>query len=130
MIARYQPHGRALLPWSRPKWRNHARPHPDNRSARPRGGRRSRPCARPRLGDGDLCSSRDGGAWGSLPGHPNLFGTYACAHDGAVWATSTAAHQGVNESNPVWTVRTAQFGHHTLVTRHVVKAWFVGTFFG
>lgn len=83
-----------------------------------------------RLGDGDRCSIRDGGAWGSLPGHPDLFGTYSCAHDGAVWATSTAAHHGVNESNPTWTVRTAQFGSHTLVTRHVVKAWFVGTYFG
>ncbi len=83
-----------------------------------------------RLGDGDLCSIRDGGAWGSLPGHPNLFGTYSCRHHGAVWATSSAPHQGVNESNPGWTVRTAQFGSHTLVTRHVVKAWFVGTFFG
>jgi hypothetical protein len=83
-----------------------------------------------RLGDGDVCSIRDGGAWGSLPGHPNLSGTYSCAHDGAVWATSTAAHLGVNESNPVWTVRTAHFGSSTLVTRHVVKAWFVGTYFG
>jgi hypothetical protein len=82
------------------------------------------------LGDGDVCSIRDGGAWGSLPGHPNLFGTYSCRHDGAVWATATAAHQGVNESNPVWTVRTAQFGSSTLVTRHVVKAWFVGTYVG
>jgi hypothetical protein len=80
-----------------------------------------------RLGDGDLCSIRDGGAWGQLPGHPNLFGTYACVHDGAVWATATARHQGVNESHATWTVRTAHCGSHTLVTRRVVKAWFVGT---
>lgn len=83
-----------------------------------------------RLGDGDVCSIRDGGAWGSLPGHPYLVGTYSCQHDGAVWAGPHAAHQGVDESNPSWTVRTAQFGSHTLVTRHVVKAWFVGTYFG
>jgi hypothetical protein len=82
------------------------------------------------LGDGDYCSIRDGGAWPQLPGHPHLFGTYSCAHDGAVWASSTSAHLGVNESNPVWTVRTAQFGSSTLVTRHIVKAWFVGTYFG
>lgn len=80
-----------------------------------------------RLGDGDLCSIRDGGAWPGLPGHPKLFGTYSCTKDGAVWATATAKHQGVNESNPVWTVRTAHFGSHKLVTRHVTKAWFVGT---
>lgn len=80
-----------------------------------------------RLGDGDLCSIRDGGAWSQLPGHPNLFGTYSCAHDGAVWATAGAKHQGVNESHPSWTVRTAPFDSHTLVTRRVTKAWFVGT---
>lgn len=80
-----------------------------------------------RLGDGALCSIRDGGAWGTLPGHPKLFGTYGCTHDGAVWARRVAKHNGVNESNPSWTVRTAQFGSHTLKTRRVVKAWFVGT---
>lgn len=80
-----------------------------------------------RLSDGDLCSIRDGGAWSQLPGHPNLFGTYSCAHDGAVWASVSAKHQGVNESHPTWTVRTAQFGSHTLVTQRVAKAWFVGT---
>lgn len=83
-----------------------------------------------KLGDGDICSIRDGGAFPALPGHPHLFVTYTCVHDGAVWATATAAHQGINESNPVWTVRTAHFGSSTLVTRHVVKAWFVGTFTG
>jgi hypothetical protein len=83
-----------------------------------------------KLADGDICSIRDGGAWGTLPGHPNLFGTYSCRQDGAVWAASSAAHMGVNEANAAWTVRTAKFGSNTLVTRHVVKAWFVGTFFG
>lgn len=83
-----------------------------------------------KLGDGDICSIRDGGAWGSLPGHPDLFGTYSCVHDGAVWAGINAWHRGVNESNPVWTVRTAHIGTHTLVTRRVVKAWFVGTYRG
>jgi hypothetical protein len=83
-----------------------------------------------RLGDGDVCSIRDGGAWGALPGHPNLVGAYSCRKDGAVWAGPNAAHQGVNESHPTWTVRTAPFGSHTLVTRRVVKAWFVGTYAG
>jgi hypothetical protein len=80
-----------------------------------------------KLGDGDICRIRDGGAWAQLPGHPDLFGTYGCKHDGKVWATASAPHQGVNESHPVWTVRTAHFGSSTLVTRHIVKAWFVGT---
>lgn len=82
-----------------------------------------------KLGDGDICSIRDGGAWSQLPGHPYLYGTYSCAHDGAVWASASAPHLGVDESTAVWHVRTAQFGHSTLITRHVVKAWFVGTYF-
>lgn len=83
-----------------------------------------------RLGDGDICAIRDGGAWGTLPGHPNLGGTYSCRHDGAVWAGPTWPHLGVNESNPVWTVRTAQFSTGRLYTHRVDKAWFVGTYFG
>jgi hypothetical protein len=80
-----------------------------------------------RLADGDFCSFRAGGAWPQLPGHPHLFGTYACPHDGAVWATLGAAHYGVNESRASWTVLTAQFGHRHLVTKHVARAFFVGT---
>jgi hypothetical protein len=80
-----------------------------------------------RLADGDFCSFRAGGAWPQLPGHPRLFGTYSCQHDGAVWATLSAAHYGVEESRASWTVLTAQFGHHHLVTRHVARAFFVGT---
>lgn len=80
-----------------------------------------------RLDDGHLCMIRDGAYWGTLPSHPNLFATYTCVHDGAVWASSTAKHQGVNESQPAWTVRTARPGSQTLTTRRVAKAWFVGT---
>ncbi|HZC71709.1 MAG TPA: hypothetical protein VE442_13525 [Jatrophihabitans sp.] len=80
-----------------------------------------------RLGDGHLCFIRDGAAGGMLPGHPNLFGTYTCAHDGEVWASENAKHNGVNESHPTWTVRTAHGGSHTLLTRRVAKAWFAGT---
>jgi hypothetical protein len=83
-----------------------------------------------RLGDDDVCAIRIGGTYGTLPGHPNLFATYICNHDGAVWASPSAPHRGVNETNPVWTVRTAHAGSHTLVTRRVAKAWFVGTYFG
>jgi hypothetical protein len=80
-----------------------------------------------KLFDGDFCSIRSGGAAGSLPGHPNLFITYFCVHAGAVWATMSAVHEGVNETHPGWTVQTAHPGDHNLVTRHIVKAWFVGT---
>lgn len=80
-----------------------------------------------RLGDGDYCAIRSGGAWSPPPGHPHLAGYYSCGHDGAVWAQFDAAHGGIDESQPTWTVRTAQFTSHRLVTRRVVRAWFVGT---
>jgi hypothetical protein len=79
------------------------------------------------LGDGDYCSFRAGGAWSSPPGHPHLIGYYGCRHDGAVWALLHAAHYGINESQPTWTVRTAQFDSRHVVTRRVAHAWFVGT---
>ena len=79
------------------------------------------------LADGEYCSIRDGGAWERLPGHPNLYGTYACGRNDAVWAVADARHAGVNESQSSWTVRTARFGTRHLVTRHVLRAWFVAT---
>lgn len=79
------------------------------------------------LSDGTHCTIRDGGAWGQLKGHPRLFGTYSCDRHGAVWARSSAPHSGVNESHASWTVRTAEFGKRHLATRHVARAYFVGT---
>jgi hypothetical protein len=79
------------------------------------------------LADGQRCWIRDGGAWESLPHHPNLYGTYSCEHNAAVWAVLDARHAGVNESHPSWTVRVGRFGHRTLVTKHVARAWFVAT---
>ena len=79
------------------------------------------------LGDGDHCEIRAGGAWSSPPGHPHLVGYYSCVHDGAVWAHLGALHNGINESQPLWTVRTAHFNDRNLVTRRVVRAYFVGT---
>lgn len=83
-----------------------------------------------KLGDGDFCAIRDGGAWGSLTGHPNLFGTYGCVNDGIVWATASAPHFGINESQVLWRVRVAPAGNHDLVTKSVVRGWFVGTHSG
>lgn len=80
------------------------------------------------LANGRYCQIRDGGAWELLPHHPNLYGTYSCGRRVAVWAPAGAPHNGVNESQPSWTVRVGRFGHRTLVERHVVRAWFVATF--
>lgn len=79
------------------------------------------------LGDGAYCEIRAGGAWSSPPGHPHLAGYYGCDRDGEVWAHFDALHNGINESQPVWTVRTTHFTGHHLVTRRVVRAYFVGT---
>jgi hypothetical protein len=74
------------------------------------------------LRDGDYCGIRAGGVWGSPPGHPHLVGYYACRHDGAVWASLSAAHNGIDESQPMWTVRTAHFDSSRVVTRAVARA--------
>jgi hypothetical protein len=80
------------------------------------------------LTDGVYCSIRDGGAWSVLRSHPSWAGTYACGKDGAAWAPTAATHNGVNESAASWTVQTAPMsGVGALVTRHVAKAYFVGT---
>jgi hypothetical protein len=82
------------------------------------------------LTNGDVCAIRDGGAGGSLTGHPNLFQTYFClgsAGTEEVWASTSARHFGVNEAHSLWTVQTAPAGNHALVTRHVAEAWFVAT---
>lgn len=83
------------------------------------------------LGNGTYCSIRDGGAWGTLHSHPTWFGTYSCDNGSVVWSPPTANHHGINEIDPSWTVRTAPAsGVGSVVIRHVVKAWFVGTFYG
>jgi hypothetical protein len=80
------------------------------------------------LGNGAVCSIRDGGAWGQLQSHRKWVGTYSCTKGGDVWAPAKAKHQGVNETNPVWTVHTASAsGTGAVSVRTVTKAWFVGT---
>jgi hypothetical protein len=79
------------------------------------------------LSDGTLCSIRDGGAWGSLKSRPRWYGSYSCSRHGVVWSPPHAAHWGVVESHRSWTVRTAPFNGRRLVTRHVRRAFFVGT---
>lgn len=80
------------------------------------------------LDDGTRCSIRDGGAWGQLKSHPKWSGTYSCSRHGVVWSPPNAKHYGVDESQASWTVRTASgAGRGRLVTRHVRRAYFVGT---
>lgn len=82
------------------------------------------------LGNGQVCSIRDGGAWGQLRKHPNWFATYGCTGDGgqAIWAPVNARHLGIDESSSSWTVKVArQIGNEKVHVRHVAKAYFVGT---
>jgi len=79
------------------------------------------------LTDGTRCFIRDGGAWGTLKSRPHWYGSYSCSRHGVVWAPPRASHYGVDESHPSWTVRTAPFNGRRLVTRHIRRAYFVGT---
>ena len=80
------------------------------------------------LRDGTVCFIRDGGAWGQLRSHPKWYGTYSCDHHGDVWSKPFAPHDGIDESQPAWTVQTsASSGNGRLTVRTVAKAYFVGT---
>lgn len=80
------------------------------------------------LGDGTVCFIRDGGAWGQLKAHPKWYGTYSCDRHGDVWSKPFAPHDGIDETQPVWTVHTsASSGNGTVTVRTVAKAFFVGT---
>jgi hypothetical protein len=78
------------------------------------------------LADGTRCWLRIGGAWSRLDGHPELFGTYGCQNQIAVWGRADA--DGIDRSGPVWTVRLAPMsGHGTLRTVAVRTGYYVGT---
>jgi hypothetical protein len=78
------------------------------------------------LADGTRCSLRIGGAWPALAGHPELFGTYFCSNEIAVWGL--ARQDGIDRSAPTWTVRLAPMsGHGTLRSVAVRTAYYVGT---
>lgn len=83
------------------------------------------------LTDGAHCSIRNGGTAAVLQQHPTWNATYYCTSNGAVWAPPGAAHQGVDEATPTWTVRTAPVsGYGNVVTRNVARAYFVATYTG
>jgi hypothetical protein len=77
------------------------------------------------LVNGQKCDIRVGGAWGQLPTHPNWVGFYSCAR-GSVYGAPSG--DGVNRSNPTWTVHVWKSGtKHHVTTRGVDTAYFVGT---
>ena len=78
------------------------------------------------LSDGSHCMIRDGGAWGSLDGHPDVYGTYSCAGGLVVWGA--ARSDGIDRSHPLWTVQVAPgSGHGALRTMSVRTVYLVGT---
>ena len=80
------------------------------------------------LTDGTRCQIRDGGAWGPVPGHPNLYGAYSCDRHNAAWLYAKGSHgdphNGVDESSASWRIRT---GYNHIVWRHIATAYFVAT---
>lgn len=81
------------------------------------------------LGDGAYCTLRDGGTRSHRAGHPRWVVTYDCDNGKEIWRRPGAPHFGVNELHPSWTVIEAG-PSGPINTRHVVRAWFVGTFTG
>jgi hypothetical protein len=77
------------------------------------------------LAGGQGCALRVGGAWGTLPTHPNWVGFYSCAH-GSVYGPPRG--DGVDRSGQPWTVRIWKSGtQHRVVHRSVATAYYVGT---
>lgn len=72
------------------------------------------------------CTIRDGGAWGSVPGHPHWFGTYSCLHS-AIYGTGP---DGIDRSVDPWLVHTVT-GYTgapgSIHDRRVAVAYYAGT---
>jgi hypothetical protein len=79
------------------------------------------------LGNGDYCSWRSGGTGPQRMDHPQWTVSYYCNSGKAIWVRPGAKHYGVFERFPSWTVIVAaETG--PISARHVLRAWFVGTF--
>jgi hypothetical protein len=77
------------------------------------------------LAQGQRCSLRVGGAWGTLPTHPKWVGFYSCGH-GSVYGPPSG--DGVVRRTTPWTVRIWVSGtQHRVVRRSVATAYYVGT---
>ncbi len=78
------------------------------------------------LGNGVRCTLRVGGAWASLDGHPDMYGTYSCQGGDVIWGSDRS--DGIDRTSPLWKVRLAPgTGHGTLHPMTVRTAYFVGT---
>lgn len=69
-----------------------------------------------RLDNGVTCLIRDGGAWASVPGHPDWYGAYYCSNNQDVYGPQ--AHNGIDMSSNRWTVHLVSYDAHG--TAHVV----------
>jgi hypothetical protein len=77
------------------------------------------------LSGGQTCDIRDGGAWGTIPTHPNWLGFYSCTH-GSVYGPPNG--DGISRATQPWRVRIWKTGtQDTIVHRSVSTAYFVGT---
>jgi hypothetical protein len=78
-----------------------------------------------RLGNGNQCWVRDGGAWSIVTGHPYWFGAYGCDF-GDVYGRGDGIVQHVNPWR-VHLVVDAGGPHQRISDHRVAKAFFVGT---
>jgi hypothetical protein len=77
------------------------------------------------LTGGQTCELRVGGAWGTLPTHPNWVGFYSCRH-GSVYGPPSG--DGIDRSDQAWSVHVWKGGtKHRVARRSVATAYFVGT---
>jgi hypothetical protein len=78
------------------------------------------------LGNGVRCTLRDGGAWGTLDGHPDMFGTFGCTDRSVIWGVDHS--DGIDRTSTLWKAWLAPgSGHGTLHPMTVRTAYFVGT---
>lgn len=78
-----------------------------------------------RLADGDRCQIRVGGAWGTVPEHPDWLGFASCTKDGDVFGP--ASGDGIDRSTKSWTATLYNERTQKLSTQHVAVAYLVGT---
>jgi hypothetical protein len=79
------------------------------------------------LYNGVYCMIRDGGAWGSVKGHPKWTGDYSCANGTAIYGRG---RDGIIRSSQPWRVHVVRFhknGTQSIHTRQVRLAYYAGT---
>lgn len=81
------------------------------------------------LANGDVCTFRLGGAVGPRAGHPRWTATYFCHSGKMVWMRPGAHHYGINERFDSWIAIVADTTG-PIFARHLLRAWFVGTYHG